>query len=69
MLHKTLWEYNPTNFSQEKLAEPTLKAFLPVGIVGGFDVLGRNDVERQNSISCTVVHLSLAPNATCRETG
>lgn len=39
---------------------------LPVGVVGGLDVLGRDNVERQNGIGSTVVHLSFVSDAAWR---
>lgn len=38
---------------------------LPVGIVGRFDVLGRNDVEGQDCISSAIIYFSFVSDSTC----
>lgn len=37
---------------------------LPVGVVGRLNVLGRNDVEGQDSVGSAVVHFGFVPDAT-----
>lgn len=41
---------------------------LPVGVVGRLDVLGRNDVEGQDSVGSAIVHFGLVPDATWWDT-
>lgn len=44
-----------------KFEQQTL--WLPVGVVGRLDVLGRDDVERQHRVSSAIVHLSFVSDA------
>lgn len=41
---------------------------IPVGVVGRLDVLGRNYVEGQDRIGSAIVHFSLVPDASWRDT-